>query len=150
MSGFKVLSVSATAGTMLVDWGNVTLNHYIPQEILTNPDIDSVALAKVIEGMRPAPAVTLPLPDALHAMVEPFNQGEDERIWRAAELAAVTWLRDRHRDQLEIKVPTALSDNQYNELLVYMQSLRDWPQSPDFPQIEHRPVAPPWIAEQIQ
>ncbi|PNG36625.1 hypothetical protein A1348_07080 [Pseudomonas protegens] len=63
-------------------------------------------------------------------------------------MAAVTWLRDRHRDQLEIKVPTALSDNQYNELLVYMQSLRDWPQSPDFPQIEHRPVAPPWIAEQ--
>ncbi|PNG40284.1 hypothetical protein A1395_02350 [Pseudomonas protegens] len=65
-------------------------------------------------------------------------------------MAAVTWLRDRHRDQLEIKVPTALSDNQYNELLVYMQSLRDWPQSPDFPQIEHRPVAPPWIAEQTQ
>nr|WP_256667557.1 phage tail assembly chaperone [Pseudomonas sp. Fl5BN2] len=132
---------------MLVDWGSVTLNHYIPQEILTNPDIDPLALAKVIEGMRPVPSVTLRLPDALHAMVEPFSHGEDERIWRAAALAAVTWLRDRHRDQLEIKTPTTLLDNQFNELLMYMQSLRDWPQSPDFPQIEHRPVAPSWIVE---
>ncbi|WP_256244300.1 phage tail assembly chaperone [Pseudomonas sp. PH1b] len=149
MSGFKVLSVSASAGTMLVDWGNVTLNHYIPQEILTSPDIDALALANVIEGMRPAPAVTLELPPALQAIVEPFNL-DDERAWRLAELAAVTWLRDRHRDQLEIKAPTNLSDQQFTELLVYMQVLRDWPQSPDFPQIEQRPVAPSWIAEQSQ
>ena len=49
---------------MLVDWGDVTLNHYIPQEILTTPDIDAVALAQVIESMRPAPAVALELPQA--------------------------------------------------------------------------------------
>lgn len=150
MNGFKVLSVSATAGTMLVDWGDVTLNHYIPQEILTTPDIDAVALAQVIESMRPAPAVALELPQALQAMVEPSSLGDDERLWRAAQLTTVTWLRDRHYDQLEMKVSTNLSEQQFNELLMYMQSLRDWPQSPHFPQTEHRPAAPSWIAEQTQ
>ena len=73
---------------------------------------------------------------------------ELERHWRDGELAAVTWLRDRHRDQLEVGAETTLSPEQFNELLQYLQALRDWPQSQAFPDIEHRPVAPPWIAEQ--
>ncbi|OCW20994.1 hypothetical protein C9382_11840 [Pseudomonas aylmerensis] len=60
------------------------------------------------------------------------------------------WLRERHRDQLEISRETTLSAEQFTELLEYMQDLRDWPQSPDFPDIEQRPVPPAWIAEQIQ
>lgn len=73
-----------------------------------------------------------------------------ERQWRDLELASVMWLRERHRDQLEIGTATTLTGEQFKELLVYMQSLRNWPQSPDFPQTEHRPVAPSWIAEQTQ
>ncbi|GGU54019.1 hypothetical protein GCM10009504_08660 [Pseudomonas laurentiana] len=73
-----------------------------------------------------------------------------ERAWRDAELASLVWLRDRHRDQLEIGGETTLTAEQFQELLVYMQALRDWPQSELFPVIEHRPVAPPWIAEQHQ
>lgn len=73
-----------------------------------------------------------------------------EREWRDVELTSVMWLRERHRDQLEIEAPTTLTVEQFKGLLVYMQSLRDWPQSPDFPQIEHRPAAPPWIAEQTE
>jgi hypothetical protein len=73
-----------------------------------------------------------------------------ERAWRDAELASLVWLRDRHRDQLDIGVETTLSVEQFTELLTYMQALRDWPQSPDFPQSAHRPVAPPWITEQTQ
>lgn len=75
---------------------------------------------------------------------------DQERTWRNAELAAVMWLRERHRDQLEIGVSTTLSSEQFTELLIYMQALRDWPQSPDFPQSAYRPVAPPWITEQTQ
>lgn len=75
---------------------------------------------------------------------------EKERAWRDAQLSSVKWLRERHRDQLEIEVGTTLSPEQFKELLLYMQALRDWPQSPDFPQAEHRPVAPSWIAEQTQ
>lgn len=74
----------------------------------------------------------------------------EERQWRDAELTSVMWLRERHRDQLEVEAPTTLTVEQFKELLVYMQALRDWPQSPDFPQIEYRPVAPPWISEQTE
>lgn len=73
-----------------------------------------------------------------------------EREWRDAQLQSAMWLRERHRDQKEIGGSTTLSDDQFAELLVYMQALRDWPQSPDFPDSEHRPVAPAWIADQSQ
>lgn len=73
-----------------------------------------------------------------------------ERAWRGYELSSVKWLRERHRDQLEIEVAPTLSEAQFKELLVYMQALRDWPQSPDFPNSEHRPVAPSWIANQTE
>lgn len=73
-----------------------------------------------------------------------------ERAWRDAELSAVLWLRERHRDQLEISETTTMTAEQFNELLVYMQELRDWPQLPDFPDSEHRPTVPDWIAEQFQ
>lgn len=75
---------------------------------------------------------------------------EQERRWRDAALAAVVGLRDRHRDQLEIGTTTTLTSDQFNELLVYIQALRDWPQLPHFPAIEQRPLAPLWIADQPQ
>lgn len=74
----------------------------------------------------------------------------NERAWRDQLLSMLMGVRDRHRDQLEIQGDTTLSGEQFTELLVYMQALRDWPQSPDFPYSQHRPTAPPWIAEQTQ
>lgn len=73
-----------------------------------------------------------------------------ERSWRDGELSAVMWLRERHRDQLEIGLPLTLSGEQFTQLMIYIQALRDWPQSPDFPQVEHRPVAPTWLANSTQ
>jgi hypothetical protein len=73
-----------------------------------------------------------------------------EREWRDAELSCVFWLCERHRDQREIGWDKTLSDDQFNELLIYMQKLRDWPQSPNFPDSEHRPVAPAWIVDQTE
>ncbi|WP_414158831.1 phage tail assembly chaperone [Pseudomonas sp. BNK-45] len=90
------------------------------------------------------------LPYLVDAPVVERDLSVEERIWRDAELTSVMWLRERHRDQLEIGTATTLTGDQFNELLVYIQALRDWPQSPDFPQAEHRPVAPSWIAEQTQ
>lgn len=69
-----------------------------------------------------------------------------ERAWRDTELAGLVWLRDRHRDQLEIGVPTTLTPDQFAELLVFMQALRDWPQSQAFPDAEQRPVAPAFLS----
>ncbi|WP_248769641.1 phage tail assembly chaperone [Pseudomonas sp. MWU12-2345] len=71
-----------------------------------------------------------------------------ERTWRDKEMAALIWLRDRHRDQLEIGGETGLTAEQFAELLVYMQALRDWPQSPGFPDSQARPPAPLWLADQ--
>ena len=73
-----------------------------------------------------------------------------EREWRDASVNAVLWLRERHRDEQDMQRSTTLTPAQFVELLTYLQSLRDWPQSAAFPAIEHRPVAPPWIAEQTQ
>lgn len=74
----------------------------------------------------------------------------DERAWRDGELASVMWLRERHRDQVEISQPTTLNAEQFAELLGFLQTLRDWPQSPNFPDNEHRPIAPAWIANQTK
>lgn len=68
-----------------------------------------------------------------------------ERQWRDAELAARQWLRDRHRDEQDLGRPTTLSNEQFTELLVYLQALRDWPQSEVFPDSQQRPQPPGWI-----
>lgn len=71
-----------------------------------------------------------------------------ERQWRDVELSAQQWIRDRHRDELDLGRSTTLSDQQFSELLEYLQALRDWPQSEAFPDMAYRPAAPVWIAEQ--
>jgi hypothetical protein len=75
---------------------------------------------------------------------------DKERLWRDAQLKAVQWLRERHRDEQDLQRETTLDGEQFGELLSYLQDLRDWPQSDQFPVLEHRPVAPPWIADQSQ
>jgi hypothetical protein len=72
-----------------------------------------------------------------------------ERIWRDGEITRLSWLRDRHRDQLEIGVEPTLSAEQFNTLLVFLQALRDWPQSAAFPDTSARPV-PPEFLEQMR
>lgn len=73
---------------------------------------------------------------------------EAERQWRDGELAAQQWLRDRHRDEQDLGRPTTLSNEQFFELLGYLQALRDWPQAETFPDASYRPLAPAWVAEQ--
>jgi hypothetical protein len=74
------------------------------------------------------------------------NAVATERAWRDGELAEQVWLRDRHRDQIELGVETTLTAEQFTELLAYMQALRDWPQSEAFPDSSVRPVAPDFLA----
>lgn len=71
-----------------------------------------------------------------------------ERIWRDREIERIKWLRERHRDEMELLSHTTLMADQYNELLVYMQHLRDWPASAEFPAQSSRPDVPEWIATQ--
>jgi hypothetical protein len=73
-----------------------------------------------------------------------------ERAWRDAEIVRVAWIRDRHRDEVELAVPTTITAEQYTELLAYIRALRDWPAGAEFPAVDHRPPAPEWIAEQTE
>ncbi|RZI33134.1 phage tail assembly chaperone [Pseudomonas orientalis] len=75
---------------------------------------------------------------------------ESERAWRNGEIARVAWLRDRHRDEVDLGHAPALTAEQFSELLAYMQMLRDWPENQDFPETVSRPLAPDWIASQTQ
>jgi hypothetical protein len=85
---------------------------------------------------------------------QPISTAEEvasaERRWRDGELESVKWLRERHRDELELGGATSLTADQYGELLAYMQSLRDWPQATKFPGTKYRPTRPAWIDQQSQ
>lgn len=73
-----------------------------------------------------------------------------ERQWRDGKVGETEWLVARHRDELDMQRPTTLTAEQFAKLLTYRQELRDWPLALQFPSLAGRPVAPPWIVEQIK
>ncbi|WP_047230273.1 hypothetical protein [Pseudomonas brassicacearum] len=106
-------------------------------EVIANPEPGKVR-SHDAEGLPILIDPPPPTPEELAAL---------ERQWRDAEIQSVRWLRERHRDEIDSARPTSLTTEQSGELLDYVQALRDWPLSPDFPDAEHRPVVPPWVAE---
>lgn len=46
---------------------------------------------------------------------------------RDGQLNPVLWMRDRHRDEVEMGRPTTLTEAEFSALLVYVQALRDVP-----------------------
>lgn len=71
-----------------------------------------------------------------------------ERNWRDAKLAATDGDVTRHRDEVEEGLATTLTAEQYRDLQAYRRQLREWPESGEFPLMDHRPIAPPWLVEQ--
>ncbi|WIE52399.1 phage tail assembly chaperone [Pseudomonas sp. GM17] len=80
----------------------------------------------------------------------PESYARAEREWRDDQLTETDGVVSRHRDELEAGGETTLTPPQYSELQAYRRALRGWPESGEFPLIDHRPTAPPWLAEQIQ
>jgi hypothetical protein len=68
-----------------------------------------------------------------------------ERAWRDSQFTMVKWLRERHRDEADLGLTSTLTDEQFKDLLSYMQALRKWPQEANFPQVLQRPPIPQWI-----
>lgn len=89
-------------------------------------------------------------PEAVDRLVSPEQSVAFERNWRDSEVRQTDWLVARHRDELDLALAATLTVEQFPELLAYRQSLRDWPQAADFPLLESRPIAPPWLATQTQ
>ena len=72
-------------------------------------------------------------------------EAEKEKAWRDSEIVRVKWVRERHRDESDLGAVTTLTTTQFTELLAYIQELRDWPESSDFPKTEKRPKPAAWI-----
>lgn len=68
-----------------------------------------------------------------------------ERQWRDGQLTKTDGVVTRHRDELEDGAATTLTAEQYSQLQAYRRALRGWPESGEFPLIEHRPPVPEWL-----
>lgn len=104
------------------------------------PDVYQLVLNAIKDGQT-----TTQYPEAMPA---PVDLEVLERAWRDIELESVKWLRERHRDEQDIESATSLNDEQFRALLDYIQALRQWPQTPEFPATERRPVRPDWIVKE--
>lgn len=82
--------------------------------------------------------------------VELAERCKAERAWRNVEIGRVQWLLERHRDESGMGRVHTLDSNGFIELLTYIQSLRDWPQSELFPILQHRPVIPAWLVSPVR
>lgn len=145
---------------------------YLPPPEETTPDISNIqrktdsSFIVVFNGL-PFHVTQVETPDIYQLVLNAIEDGQTitpylepetsadalavlERMWRDIELDSIKWLRERHRDEQEIEDTTSLSAEQFRALLGYIQSLRDWPQSPGFPALELRPHRPDWIATASQ
>lgn len=116
--------------------------------------IDPEERARLLRGQEAGKVIALD-EDGNPALVEPTpltpeQQADNERYWRAGQLATTDGVVTRHRDELEDGSETTLTAAQYSELQAYRRALRNWPEAGEFPLIDHRPASPLWLAEQIQ
>lgn len=56
------------------------------------------------------------------------------RYWRLAALRVAELQCARYRDQLELEVSPDMSPEDHLECVRYAEELRDWPNSPSFPE----------------
>jgi hypothetical protein len=89
-------------------------------------------------------------PEAINRVVPTDQLIAFERGWRDSEIRSTEWLVARHREEQDLGLAPTLAAGQFSELLSYRQVLRDWPQTATFPSAGLRPIAPPWIAKQLQ
>ncbi|MGC0151880.1 phage tail assembly chaperone [Chromobacterium vaccinii] len=72
-------------------------------------------------------------------------QASSARLQRDALLEETEWFVTRHRDQLEMSLPTTLTREAFGALLAYRQTLRDVPLQPAFPEAVQWPAVPDYI-----
>jgi hypothetical protein len=114
----------------------------IPQELREALLAGEVA-GQIIDFDVEPPVLVNPPPPSSEALAA------IEREWRDGQLAATDGVVSRHRDELEEGDATTLTPEQYRQLQQYRRSLRDWPQSGEFPLLDHRPQAPEGLAEYL-
>lgn len=66
---FVIIKVDPLNKTMVIDWGQTTLNHKIPAQILNNPNLTADESAQIIEQMRPKKLEPIEIPQGLQALI---------------------------------------------------------------------------------
>ena len=98
-----------------------------------------IAVKKVVEGSLVDRAAQTIIDES---DVVALNQ---LRITREGKIQEVEWLRFRHKDQIDMGVSTTLTSGQYEELLEYIQALRDLPETAVDPKAPVWPTEPEWM-----
>ena len=122
------------------DNGGVEITDEYRQELL----VGETSGRKIAPDKTGKPVLVDPPPPSPEVLAAQARQ------WRDAEIESVKWLRERHRDETDAQRTTTLTASQSGELIDYVQALRDWPTSRDFPLLESRPPKPDWIALQTK
>lgn len=65
--------------------------------------------------------------------------------WRRTTLSSLDALVNRHRDEVDMGIKTTLTQDQFKDLLLYKQAIRDWPEQLDFPKESSKPSRPSWL-----
>ena len=99
---------------------------------------------RVVPGEDGMPIEAPPVPPTID------EQEEKARRWRDSQLTLSEWVVARHRDEVDMRLDTAITPEQFSGLLRYRQALRDWPTTQGFPDAGQRPKSPTWLAEQFQ
>lgn len=118
--------------------------HDLPGDIVTLSRADHAAILNEIASGRVLSAnddgapitVTPPAPSAEQVAIE-------ARRLRDAEIAAVRWLVERHRDEQALQIVTTLTPEDYRLVQEHVQALRDVPEQEGFPHAIEWPVLDP-------
>ena len=68
--------------------------------------------------------------------------GDGVRVLRDLKFAETNFAVERHREELELGLPTSLTEAEYQAVLQYRQDLRDLPLQAGFPQTYTLPTNP--------
>lgn len=156
---FTMEDPAAVAPTVLIQ----DIDTPAPQKIIPNPDCTLPPEAELVEISpaqhaelfaelyrtgRPLGADAQGYPVLLD--VPPLSNEQRaviEREWRDHYLASTDALVARHRDEVEAGLATSLTAEQYMTLQRWRLELRGWPDAPEFPESQRRPVIPTWLAD---
>lgn len=73
------------------------------------------------------------------------ERAREARALRDGLIASTMWVAERHRGQVQLGLETSITAEQYTDLLMHHQVLRDWTTQPGWPDI-NMPPAPLWLA----
>ncbi|MFJ4392758.1 hypothetical protein [Pseudomonas soli] len=67
------------------------------------------------------------------------------QLWSERQLQISEQVVAEYRDARDLEQPTEITSEQFSELLAWRQRLRGWQKTPEYPELDKRPVAPTWL-----